>query len=121
MNKLFATGRLTTDPEVKEVKDKSLCAFVLACQKNKEEADFLRCVAWGTTADVIGKYLKKGSKVAIEGSLHTRTYETKDGNKGYSWEIFIDSIDFMDPKPASDNKKKAVKKEEPEDDLPLPF
>lgn len=120
MNKVFAIGRLTADPQVKDVKDTKLCGFVLAVPKSKEEADFLRCVAFGKTAEVIGQYVKKGTKIAIEGALHTRTYETKEGEKGYSWEIMVNAIDFMDAKPADNNKKPSKKKEEPEDDS-LPF
>lgn len=124
MNKLFAIGRLTADPQVKDVKETKLCAFVLAVPKTIDKSDFLRCVAFGRTAEVIGQYVKKGSKIAIEGVLHTRTYETKEGEKGYSWEIMVTAIDFMDAKPAEekkDSKKKASKKkEEPEDDA-LPF
>ena len=121
MNKLFAIGRLTADPQVKDVKETKLCAFVLAVPKTKDEADFLRCVAFGKTAEVIGQYVKKGSKIAIEGALHTRTYETKEGEKGYSWEIMVNAIDFMDSKPNEGNKKVAKKKEEPEEENSLPF
>lgn len=118
MNKLFAIGRLTADPEVKDVKETKLCAFVLAVPKTKEETDFFRCVAWGKTAEIIGKYLKKGSKIGIEGSLHTRTYETKDKQKAYTWEILVDGIDFMDSKPAA---SKEEKKEETSSGDALPF
>ena len=117
MNKLFAIGRLTADPEVKDVKETKLCAFVLAVPKTKDEADFFRCVAWGKTAEIIGKYLKKGSRIGIEGALHTRTYETKDKQKAYTWEIIVDGIDFMDSKPAD----KTDKKEESASSDPLPF
>jgi len=101
MNKSFLVGNLTRDPEVTTTGTGiTVCKFGIAVNRNfvnaagEREADFFNIVAWRGLGDNCGKYLTKGSKVAISGSIRTRTYE-KDGQKHYVTEIEADDVEFL--------------------------
>lgn len=101
MNRVILLGRLTRDPEQRQTQSGvEVSAFTLAVNrqfKNKNgdyEADFIRCVAFGKTAELIGQYLSKGSQCAIEGRIQTRAYE-KDGQRQYATEIVVDNVQFI--------------------------
>lgn len=101
MNKAILVGNLTRDPESKSLPSGVSCAtFTVACnrryvnQQGVREADFLNCVAWRQTADFVMRYLTKGSKVAVEGTIQTRTYDAQDGTKRYVTEIVVDNIEL---------------------------
>lgn len=102
MNKVIITGNLTKDPETRTTQSGIVtCSFTVAVQrrfKNAQgtyDADFLPVVAWRQTAENCGRYLSKGRKVAVEGSIQTRSYEAKDGGKRYVTEIIADSVEFL--------------------------
>lgn len=102
MNKAILVGNLTRDPESKQIPSGVSCAtFTVACnrrfvnQQGVREADFLNCVAWRGQADFVLRYLKKGSKVAVEGTIQTRTYDAQDGSKRYVTEISVDQIESL--------------------------
>lgn len=106
-------GRFTKDPEIKTVGngDNRVCNFTLARNrptKDKEhpEADFIDCVAWNGTADLIGKYFSKGNRIGVSGSLSTRTYEDTNGVKRKVTEISVRDIEFIESK--SESEKKSV-------------
>jgi single-strand DNA-binding protein len=100
-NTVHLIGRLGKDPEVKTFGDKKKASFSIATTdsyKNAkggkvEETQWHNLVIWGKLADVAGKYLKKGSEVAIEGKLVHRVYETDKGEKRYFTEINVN--DFL--------------------------
>lgn len=105
MNKVIIIGRLTKQPEIRQTQSGSVAAnFTLAVDRpfsNKDgnkEADFIPVVAWNKKAEVIGKYLDKGSKCAISGRIQTRSYTTDDGSKRYITEVFADEVEFLDSK-----------------------
>jgi single-strand DNA-binding protein len=104
MNYVILIGRLTNDVEVKEVGENKVVNFTLAVQrtyKNKDgenEADFINCSVWGTTAENLKNYCSKGSQVAVKGQLVTSSYEDKDGNKRYKTEVRVDHITYLQPK-----------------------
>lgn len=107
MNKCILVGNLTRDPEVSTIPSGvSVCKFSIAVQRTftnangEREADFLNIVAWRGLADNCGKYLTKGSKVAVSGSIQTRSYDDKDGNKRYATDIIADDVEFLTPKGA---------------------
>ena len=109
MNKIIQTVTLCADPEVKSYGDgKSLVNFNGAVNKRfvaKEgdpTADFFRYVAFGKTAEFIGKYFKKGSKMLVTGELNNNNYE-KDGVKHYQDQIVIDSVEFFGKKSDGEN------------------
>lgn len=96
-------GRLTAAPEAKSIDTeagrKNLVNFTLAVDRKykKNEADFIRCVAWEKTAEFISKYFGKGSKIAVVGRLETDTYE-KNGQKFYSSTVRVEEVEFADSK-----------------------
>ncbi len=101
MNKVILLGNLTRDPEQRQTKSGvEVSIFTLAVNrqfKNKNgdyEADFIRCIAFGRTAELIGQYLSKGSKCAIEGRIQTRNYEV-DGQTRYVTEIVAENVQFI--------------------------
>ena len=104
MNKVFLIGNLTKNPELTTTANgKSLCRFTLAVQRKfantqgVREADFLTITVWGATADNCAKYLKKGSKAAVCGSIRTGSFE-QDGVRRYTTEINADEVQFLSTK-----------------------
>jgi single-strand DNA-binding protein len=100
INNVVLMGRLTADPELRKTgSDISVLSFTIAVDKsyskeNKQEADFIDCVAWRGTAEFVSKYFKKGSMIALVGSMQTRSYEDKDGQKRKKTEILVESTSF---------------------------
>lgn len=94
MNKVFLIGRLTNDPELRENDKYKQCKFTLAVNRLKEGADFINCIAWGNTAELISKYFNKGSQLALEGRINTGSYE-KDGKKIYTTDVIVENITFI--------------------------
>lgn len=102
MNRVIIIGNLTRDPEVKTTQSgTSVCTFSVAVNRRfanhdgVRETDFLNVVAWRQLADLCGKYLAKGRKVCVEGSIQTRTYNAQDGSKRYVTEIIADNVEFL--------------------------
>jgi single-strand DNA-binding protein len=105
MNKAMIMGRLTRDPEIKTTPSQvAVATFTLAVDRRfknangEKQADFIPVVAWRNNADFVGKYIKKGSKIIVIGSIQTRTYDDKDGKKVYVTEIVADDIEFAESK-----------------------
>ena len=124
MNKFIGIGNLTKDPEMTKIANGvDICKFTLAVKrkfKNESgeyEADFLNCVAWRKTAELIGQYANKGDKLAVVGSVQTRSYDASDGTKRYVTEIVVDEVEFLTAK--KESKEKA--KYEPVETGDLPF
>lgn len=105
MNKVILIGRLTSDPELRHTQSgKTVASYRLAVdrqnkQEGQPEADFLNCVTWSKNADFASKYLKKGTKIAIEGRIQTGSYE-KDGVKHYTTDIIVERHEFCESKKA---------------------
>lgn len=103
MNTWVGIGRLVRDPEVRYTQSgKAVAYFTLAIDRRKsadgnQQADFISCVAWEKTAEVISQYVSKGQKIAVEGRIQTRSYE-KDGRKYYVTEVVVQSMEFCDSK-----------------------
>lgn len=104
MNRFFATGRLTKDPEKRTTQSGvSVCTFTLAVDRRyknangERETDFFPVVCWRQVADLSAQYLSKGKQVAIAGEVQTRSYE-KDGQKRYVTEIVADEVQFLSPR-----------------------
>lgn len=98
MNLVVLIGRLTRDPELKFGQSgKAYSKFSLAVDRPfaKGEADFINCVAFGKTAELIGEYLRKGKKVAINGKLQMNRYEV-NGEKRTSYDVVVDSMEFIE-------------------------
>jgi single-strand DNA-binding protein len=101
INCTILQGRLTAEPEIKNAGETKVCNFTVAnskTYKDKEKKVFLRCVAWGNTAEFIGKYFKKGQEIAVKGSLETREWKDNDGNNRSSTELYIEEVSFCGSK-----------------------
>ena len=99
MNHVTLMGRLTRDPELKYSQaGKAYCRFSLAVQRdfNKEEADFINCLAFGKTAETIAEWLGKGRRIALQGRIQTGNYENKNGEKVNTFEVVADRFEFVD-------------------------
>jgi len=139
MNKVYLIGNLTRDPETSETgSGVTLCRFAIAVNRNysssdgERQTDFFNITVWRALAENCGKYLKKGSKVAVVGSLQNRSYEDKDGIKRNVTDIVASEVEFLSSKNSGDamddeptpRRSSASKKPELEvmtDDDTLPF
>ncbi|MBB6716252.1 single-stranded DNA-binding protein [Clostridium gasigenes] len=99
MNKVMLIGRLTRDPELNFAANSgtAVCKFGIAVtrQFKKEETDFINCIAFGKTGEIIGQHLTKGKPIAIVGNIRTGNYEAKDGTKRYTTDVVVESFDFI--------------------------
>ena len=102
MNKAIIIGRLTRDPEMRTTTSgTNSTSFTVAVSRNyanangERETDFINCVAWRKQAENIAKYCTKGSQVAVEGRIQTRSYDAQDGTKRYVTEIIADNVTFL--------------------------
>lgn len=105
MNKWLGIGRLTADLELRyNTSNTAYARFNLAVNRNfvneegKRDADFISCVAWRERAEMMCKYLKKGSLIAIEGRIQTGSYEDREGVKRYTTDIIVENIIFLESK-----------------------
>ena len=105
LNKVILMGRFTRDPELRSTpQGVSTCAFSIAVDRNfvrqgeERKADFINCVAWRQTAEFISKYFRKGSLVALEGSIQTRSWDDQDGKKRYATEVLVSQVYFAESK-----------------------
>ena len=108
MNKVFLIGNLTRDPEVTETAGGvSVCHFTIAVNRSytssdgERQTDFFNVTAWRGLADTVGRYTKKGNKVAVSGSIQLRTYEDNQGVRRTAVDIIAQDIEFLTTKSAS--------------------
>ena len=112
-NRVVIIGRITRNLELKKVKSgKSLTNFSIAVNPRKGEAYYFDCVAWGTVAENICKYLQKGSQIAIDGQLVSNTYQNKSGNNVTKISISVNSAEFLG---GNESKKKVTSESEYEE------
>lgn len=105
MNIVSLTGRLTKDIELKSTQSGAKVArFTLAVnrrvpnQNGEREADFINCVAWNKTAEVMNNYLAKGSQIGITGRIQTGSYKNQHGDNVYTTDIIVEQLDFLESK-----------------------
>lgn len=109
MNSVQLTGRLTRDPEVRYTDGGlSIARFTLAVnrrfkQENGPDADFIRCIAFGKTAEFIEKYFSKGRKMDMNGRIQTGSYQNQDGATVYTTEIIVENVEFGESRSAAGN------------------
>ncbi len=119
VNRVLLMGRLVKDPELRKTNsDVSFATFTLAVDNRMRESDgtrgtiFIDCRVFREQAESLVKNTRKGSRIAVDGSLNQRNFERKDGTKGKVIEVIVDSVTFLDP-------KKDTPAEEPKfDDVP---
>ena len=124
INNVILVGRLTRDLELKKTSNgKSVTAFSLAVQRDKDNADFVPCRAYNKTAELLTQYCRKGSQIGLKGSIRTYTTD-KNGQKEYHTEVLADEITFLSSKEKQESVPVATS-EEPslvsvsDDDLPF--
>lgn len=110
MNQIIISGRITNNPELKVTANgKYVISFSLAVTRDKENTDFINCVAFGKTAELINQYTEKGNRIMVNGSLRVDNYEV-DGKKQYRTYVLVSNIDIIDFKgKKEDTKEKADK------------
>lgn len=128
MNKVELIGRLTKDIDLKRtMSGKFFCNFTVACDRKfknadgSRETDFISCVAWNQTAEFLAKYFKKGSRIAVVGSIQTRTSE-KDGQKTYYTEVIVEEVEFVESNKSQSTQTQSAPAQttlEPSGDLPF--
>jgi single-strand DNA-binding protein len=123
MNNFSGVGRLTADPDLKYSQGgKTIVKFTLAINRDRETADFLRCVAFGKTGELIAEHFSKGDQIGIIGSVWTGSFDKEDGTKVYTTDIAINKITFIGSKNKSKNEKSneiATKGDVSQDDFPF--
>ncbi len=136
LNKVMLIGHLGSDPELRYTEGNvPVVTFNVATNESYKDqngnlvdrTEWHRVVAWRKLAELFGEYLKKGSKVYLEGKLQTRTWDDKDGNKRYTTEIVVSDFTFLDSKGGGGGQQNGggspVPPPEPagdkEDDLPF--
>ena len=106
MNKVFIVGNLTRDPELRSTRDGiSVCSFTVAVNRRvrnaeagQPEADFFRVTTWRQQAENCNRYLAKGRKVGVSGTLTLQSYVGNDGQQRYSLEVNADEVEFLTPR-----------------------
>ena len=97
MNKILLQGRLTKDPEIRLTsKNDKVARFTIAVDRdfNREETDFINCVAFKATAAFIESYFTKGDMILVAGRLHMQQYTAKDGSNRTAAEVLTDNVWF---------------------------
>lgn len=122
MNKVMLIGNLGRDPETRDAGNSVVCNFPVATTerfKNRdgdqeERTEWHRIVVWGKTAEACDKYLRKGSKVFVEGKIQSRKYD-KDGEEKIAFEIIAVNVQFLDQMQKNDDREEApARRREPE-------
>ena len=108
LNSVCMVGRLVADPELRTTSaNVSVTSFRIAVDRSfvrageERQADFFDVVAWRNTAEFVSRYFRKGSMIAVQGSLQTRNYEDKNGNKRTAYEIIAANVSFCGSKSES--------------------
>ncbi len=112
LNRVILMGRLVADPELKTTQSGiSVTSFRIAVERSyakageERQTDFINIVCWRNTAEFVCKYFPKGSLIALEGQLQTRTYQDKDGTTRYMVEVLADKVSFTGEKTAEKQSK----------------
>lgn len=114
MNQFVFMGRTTKEPEIKYTSDgKAIAKFTLAVDRRfkKDTADFFDCTAFGGNAEFIEKYVKKGTKLIVTGSVQNNNYTNKEGKKIYGISFLAAMVEFVESKKAQEPKEEAPKEE----------
>ena len=120
MNSVNLIGRLSNSPEIRHTTNNQVvCRFTLAVTRRFKnsagdyEADFINCVAFGKTAELIGNYVEKGQQLAVEGRIQTGSYTASDGSKRYTTDVIVENIYFLKSKekPAHEQVSEQVEKQ----------
>lgn len=104
MNSISLIGRLTRNVELKYTPSgHSVGRFTLAVNRrvakdNEQQADFISCIAWNKTAEIIAKYVHKGHLIGLQGRIQTGSYENQQGQRVYTTDVIVENFDFLERK-----------------------
>lgn len=121
MNNVNLIGRLTRDPEARNGQNTMVCSFTLAVNRpfsKEKEADFIRCVSFGKTAEIADRYLMKGREAGVTGWIKTGSYDDKDGKKVYTTDVMVERLDLIGGRPDRDESE-GFREYRDDDDLPF--
>lgn len=130
MNQVNLIGNTTSAIELRNTQNgTAFCRFSLAVRRDKDTTDFIDCEAWKTTAETLSKYVEKGDKLAVSGSLKVSSYTDKDGQNRRSWSVLVREFEFMQRKAktetveptAQPTAQPTAEPNEPPEDEELPF
>ena len=131
MNKAILMGRLVRDPDVRYAQNEegtAIARFTLAVDRmgkqrdDQPTADFITCVAFGKRAEFVGNYMHKGTKILLDGAIRTGSYTNKEGQKIYTTEIYVDSVEFAESKHSGGNEttsQDAPQVQQPQNQAPV--
>ena len=114
INRVVLVGRLTKEPELRTTPSGAkVCQYTLAVNRTRkaegqQDADFINCVSWNKTAELMNHYLSKGALIGIEGRIQTRSYDNQQGQKVYVTEVITDSVQFLESKPKAQQNQNNV-------------
>lgn len=93
MNRTDLIGNLVREPELRTTQNgNTVCSFTLAIYRDKEHTDFINCVAWNKSAELMNTYCQKGDKIGVSGSIQARSYDNSQGQRVYVTEVLVDRI-----------------------------
>lgn len=100
MNKVILMGRLTKDPEIRYTNENPIARYTLAVNRfaKDQDADFIRCIAFGKSAEFAEKYLKQGTKILLSGRIQTGKYTDRDGRDIYTTDVIVSEQEFAESK-----------------------
>lgn len=101
INRVVLAGRITKDPELRKTSSGlSTVSFTIACNRrfSKDQTDFISCVAWRQSADFLANYVRKGALIGVEGSIQTRNYENRQGQRIYVTEVLAEHVQILESK-----------------------
>lgn len=114
LNRIVLMGRLVADPELRQTTNGiAVCSFRIAVDRNfasksgERSADFIDIVAWRQTGEFVSRYFTKGKMIVVDGSLQSRNFEDKNGNKRTAYEVVADSVFFGESKSSSSSGSSA--------------
>ena len=120
MNSVNLVGRLSNNPQLRiTVNDKKICRFSISVTRRFKnatgvyEADFINCVAFNKTAELINEYIQKGDLVGVEGRIQTGSYTAQDGSKRYTFDLVVENITFINSKKSNAVQKNNATSEHP--------
>lgn len=115
LNCVTLMGRLVADPELRTTTTgRSVCTFSIAVDRSyakageQRQTDFINIVTWEGTANFVSRYFAKGSMIAVQGSIQTRPYEDKNGNKRTAFEVVAREVSFCGSKAETGTQAPAV-------------
>lgn len=116
MNNVNLIGNITREIELKFIGDKGLAVakFSIAVRRDKENADFINCVAFGKTGELVANFFSKGNSIGVTGKLKSGKYQNKEGNTVYTTDVIVNEITFIDKKKKDDEVNGAAKLEDGE-------